>query len=104
MAGCRGSLFRVSRAGRWGGPSASHLWGRGYATEIGRAALQVAFDQLRLDTVVAFTEIHNENSLRVMRRLEMTYVHEIRRPGLVAGSPVVGEDVPFALYKINKRE
>jgi RimJ/RimL family protein N-acetyltransferase len=55
------------------------------ATEIGQATLQVAFVQLGADAVVAFTEVHNENSRRVMERLGMTYVQEIRRPGSSSG-------------------
>ena len=44
------------------------LWGRGFATGIGRAALEFAFDDLNADRVVAFTEAHN--SRRVMERLD----------------------------------
>ncbi|MCG8029062.1 MAG: GNAT family N-acetyltransferase [Candidatus Thiodiazotropha taylori] len=46
-------------------------WGSGYATEGGRAALQVAFDQLNLDEVVSFTAVANRRSRRVMERLGM---------------------------------
>lgn len=79
-----------------------HLWGRGYGTEIGRAALEVAFDLRGVEEVVAFTEVHNTSSRRVMERLGMTYVQQIRRPGLVAGSVGVREDAPFALYRITR--
>jgi [ribosomal protein S5]-alanine N-acetyltransferase len=37
-------------------------WGRGYATEIGRAGLGLAFDDLGAGEVVAFTERHNRRS------------------------------------------
>jgi len=76
------------------------LWGQGYATEIGQAALQVAFDQLGADAVVAFTQVHNKNSRRVIECLGMAYVQEIRRPGLVAGSNTVRDGAPFALYQV----
>ncbi|MCG7893631.1 MAG: GNAT family N-acetyltransferase [Candidatus Thiodiazotropha taylori] len=46
-------------------------WGSGYATEGGRAALQVAFDQLNLEEVVSFTAVGNRRSRRVMERLGM---------------------------------
>ncbi|WP_203660040.1 GNAT family N-acetyltransferase [Actinocatenispora rupis] len=72
--------------------------GRGYATEIGRAGLAHAFGELAATEVVAFTERHNHRSRAVMRRLAMTYVGEIRRPGLLPGRPGVHDDAPFALY------
>jgi RimJ/RimL family protein N-acetyltransferase len=46
-------------------------WGRGYATEGGRAALQVAFDRLNLPEIVSFTANGNSRSRRVMERLGM---------------------------------
>ena len=72
--------------------------GHGYASEIGRAALDVAFDELQAARVVAFTEVHNHASLAVMRRLGMRPRRLIHRPGLVAGAKGVHEHAPFALY------
>jgi RimJ/RimL family protein N-acetyltransferase len=74
------------------------LWGRGYATEIGRAALRFAAEVLDARQVVAFTEVHNVASRAVMERLGMRHDREIRRPGLIAGRPGVHDDAPFALY------
>jgi ribosomal-protein-alanine N-acetyltransferase len=62
-------------------------WGRGYATEIGRAALAFAFGELGADEVVSFTEVHNRRSRAVMERLGFGY----RRDIVVDGEP-------FALY------
>ena len=56
---------------------ASRLWGRGYASEIGRAGLEFAFTELAADEVVAFTEPDNRRSLAVMHRLGMRYVKRI---------------------------
>jgi RimJ/RimL family protein N-acetyltransferase len=50
------------------------LWGNGYATEIGRAALHFAFADLAVAEVVAFTEVANERSVAVMQRLGMHFV------------------------------
>ncbi len=55
------------------------LWGRGYATEIGRAGLAFARDDLGADEVVAFTEPHNLASRAVMEKLGMAYLREFRR-------------------------
>jgi RimJ/RimL family protein N-acetyltransferase len=78
------------------------VWGRGYATEIGRAGLDHAFSILGVEEVVAFTEVHNARSRAVMERLGMRYVRQILRPGLIAGSAAVHKDAPFALYRITR--
>ena len=70
----------------------SELWGRGYASEIGRAALAVAFDELGAREVVAFTEPHNVRSRAVMERIGMTGARPIEHKG-----------VPFVLYTIRPR-
>jgi RimJ/RimL family protein N-acetyltransferase len=48
-------------------------WGRGYATEAGRAAIAFAFAELGLEEIVSFTTEPNERSRRVMERLGMTH-------------------------------
>jgi len=47
-------------------------WGRGYATEAARAALDFGFNRLGLDEIVATTAPANQRSRRVMERLGMT--------------------------------
>ena len=76
------------------------LTGRGYATEIGRAALAWAAEYEPDTPVVAFTEVHNLASRAVMRCLGMRPAGEIRRPGLVEGRPGLYQDAPFALYRL----
>jgi RimJ/RimL family protein N-acetyltransferase len=76
------------------------LWGRGYATEIGVAALDLVDHVLGVDEVIAFTEVHNRRSRAVMERLGMSYRGEIRRPGLVEGTDGIVDDAPFALYTL----
>ena len=79
------------------------VWGRGYATEIGRAGLDYAFSVLgAVEEVVSFTEVHNVRSRAVMERLGMRYVRQILRPGLIAGSSEMRKDAPFALYRITR--
>lgn len=74
--------------------------GRGYATELGRAALAWAAEHRPGDPVVAFTEVHNRASRAVMERLGMRRAGTIRREGLVEGRTGVHPDAPFALYRI----
>ena len=47
-------------------------WGRGYATEAARAALDHGFEKLALAEIVATTVPANQRSRRVMERLGMT--------------------------------
>jgi RimJ/RimL family protein N-acetyltransferase len=62
-------------------------WGRGYATELGAAAVDAAFG-LGIPEVVAFTLPHNAASRRVMEKLSFSYERE-----------VVWADLPHVLYR-----
>lgn len=48
-------------------------WGHGFATEIGRAGLDLGLRRLGLSEIVSFTLPHNAPSRAVMHRLGMTY-------------------------------
>jgi RimJ/RimL family protein N-acetyltransferase len=74
--------------------------GCGYATEIGRAALDWAADHHSGLPVVAFTEVHNRASRAVMERLGMRFDRIIRREGLVEDRDGLHPDAPFALYRV----
>ena len=74
--------------------------GRGYATELGRAAIDWAAQHQPDVAVVAFTEVHNCRSRAVMERLGMHPVGIIRRAGLVEGRSGIQPDAPFALYRL----
>jgi len=49
---------------------ASH-WGKGYAPEAAKLALDYAFRELKLDEVYSFTSLLNEPSQRVMQKIGM---------------------------------
>lgn len=69
-------------------------WGRGYATEVGAAALRFGFEDLRLERILCIVDRDNDRSLAVARRLGFAHwrdmdhprwprgveVHELRRP------------------------
>jgi [ribosomal protein S5]-alanine N-acetyltransferase len=57
-------------------------WGHGYATEMAREALRVAFEVLELDDVVALTTDANTASRAVMERLGMTHEGDVVHAGL----------------------
>lgn len=73
--------------------------GRGYATELGRAAIAWAAEHQPDLPIVAFTEVHNAASRAVMERLGMRSTSIIRRHGLVEGHAGVHPNAPFALYR-----
>lgn len=74
-----------------------------YATEIGRAGLALAFDELGADEVVAFTEVHNRASRAVMVRLGMADAGLIHRPGLSKAKQVCSVQHPSPSTAIEER-
>lgn len=57
-------------------------WGKGYAPEAARAALDFGFDELELDQIVSFTAVGNAKSRRVMEKVGMTESLEFDHPRL----------------------
>ena len=56
-------------------------WGKGYATEVARAALEYGFDTLGLDLIFAITLPGNVASQAVMKRLGLTYRRRVDYKG-----------------------
>ena len=81
--------------------SAAH-WGRGYATEAARAALDDGFERLGLSEIVSFTIRANRRSWRVMERLGMARSPEddFLHPRLPASHPLA----PHVLYRLKRAE
>jgi RimJ/RimL family protein N-acetyltransferase len=73
------------------------FWGRGYASEIGRAGLEFAFDVLQVHAVVSCTVRHNVRSRAVMERIGMRYAGDIRSRGIVEGVDGERDDAPYAV-------
>jgi ribosomal-protein-alanine N-acetyltransferase len=69
-------------------------WGRGYATELGAAAVGYGFDELQLQTIVAYTLVDNRASRRVMEKLGFEYERDVTHANLphvlYRCSPAVG--------------
>jgi RimJ/RimL family protein N-acetyltransferase len=66
-------------------------WGRGLATEIARESVRVAFRDLGLDELVAYTLPHNHASRRVMERAGFVFERDIQHAGL-----------PHVLYRLRR--
>jgi RimJ/RimL family protein N-acetyltransferase len=70
---------------------AADRWGEGLATEMAAEAVRVAFDQLELPDLVAFTLPGNAASLAVMARLGFAYETDVEHAGL-----------PHVLYRLRR--
>jgi RimJ/RimL family protein N-acetyltransferase len=80
------------------------FWGRGYASEIGRAGLAFAFDVLGVKAVVSCTVRHNARSRAVMERIGMRYAGEIRSRGIVEGEEGERDDAPYAVCVMLRKD
>ena len=65
-------------------------WGKGYATEGAKAALQYGFEKLHLQDIVSFTATGNMRSRAVMERIGMHHEanNDFDHPKLPAGHPL----------------
>ena len=48
---------------------AKAYWGRGFATEAGRAFINLGFDELKLSRIVTMVQVGNDASVRVLEKL-----------------------------------
>ncbi len=60
---------------------ASSAWGKGYATEMGRALVRYAFEELGIERLIALIEPGNAASERVAVKIGMRMEREVIRPG-----------------------
>jgi RimJ/RimL family protein N-acetyltransferase len=65
-----------------------NYWGRGYATEAARAAIEDGFTRVGLSEIVALTALGNLASQRVMQRVGMTRTIEFDHPLVAESSPL----------------
>ncbi len=81
---------------------ARSAWGKGYATEAGRAVLDVAFLELLVAELVSFTAESNARSRAVMERLGLTRdpAGDFDHPNIAPGHPLCHH----VLYRITESE
>jgi RimJ/RimL family protein N-acetyltransferase len=79
---------------------AAAFWGRGYATEAARAALEFGFGALGLREIVAMTTVANARSRRVMEKLGMRHdpAEDFLHPSVPEGNAVR----PHVLYRLRR--
>jgi ribosomal-protein-alanine N-acetyltransferase len=71
-------------------------WGRGYATEAARAAVEFGFGVLGLAEILSFTAERNRPSRAVMERLGMVHAENFEHPSIPAGNALR----PHVLYRL----
>ncbi|CAM0117449.1 GNAT family N-acetyltransferase [Rhabdochlamydiaceae symbiont of Dictyostelium giganteum] len=81
--------------------SFSH-WGKGYATEGAKAALEYGFCTLHLKEIASFTTLQNQRSRHVMEKIGMVHYEELDfdHPNLPSDHPLKHH----VLYKLRKKE
>lgn len=76
-------------------------WGKGYASEAARGALEVGFEVLCLPEIVSFTAMNNQRSRAVMERLGMSLSDEtFEHPSIEIGHPLR----EHCLYRLSRDE
>ena len=59
----------------------SSVWGKGYATEMGLALKRYAFEDMRIDRLIALIAPENVASERVAVKIGLRFEKEVFRPG-----------------------
>ncbi len=89
----RGGLRRIEVGGNTeveiGYALMPKFWNHGFATEITKACIEIAFEVIRLDAIVSFTLTTNKSSQRVMKKAGFEYERDI-----------IHADLPHVLYRM----
>ena len=56
-------------------------WGKGYATESGKAFIDYAFNTMNVDSVYAYADEGNENSRKILEKLGLKYINSFEYEG-----------------------
>ncbi|WP_149206405.1 GNAT family N-acetyltransferase [Flavobacterium johnsoniae] len=56
-------------------------WGKGYATEAGKAFVDYAFNEMKVDALYAYADAGNENSRKILEKLGLHYVNSFEHEG-----------------------
>lgn len=72
-------------------------WGKGYATEAGKMAIQLGFEVFGLQRIFAFHDVRNPASGKVMEKMGLTYEGHYRTNRFVKGEFV--DDKCYSIIK-----
>ena len=79
LAGVMEFKYLNQREYEFGFIIAKKFQGQGYATEIGKAQINFAFNELKLQNIFALTNRENISSKNVLNKLKMKYISDINR-------------------------
>lgn len=82
---------------------ARQYWGKGYASEAARRALEFAFDDLALGEVLSFTAVQNNRSRAVMQRLGFINTGRNFEHPLLPAESALREHVLYSLSRTTWR-
>lgn len=51
------------------------FWGKGYATESARAAINYGFEELNLDQIIGIADVENHDSIKVLEKLGLIKIN-----------------------------
>lgn len=56
-------------------------WGKGYATEAGKAFIDHAFNEMKVEAVYAYADEGNDNSRKILEKLDLQFVNSFEHEG-----------------------
>ena len=56
-------------------------WGKGYATEAGKAFIDYAFNLMKVDALYAYADEGNQNSRKILEKLGLQYINSFEYEG-----------------------
>ena len=56
-------------------------WGKGYATEAGKAFIDYAFNIMKVDALYAYADEGNQNSRKILEKLGLQYINSFEYEG-----------------------
>lgn len=56
-------------------------WGKGYATEAGKAFIDHAFSEMKVEAVYAYADEGNDNSRKILEKLGLQFVNSFEHEG-----------------------
>ena len=56
-------------------------WGKGYATEAGKAFIDYAFNEMKVDALYAYADAGNKNSRKILEKLGLKYINSFEYEG-----------------------
>ncbi|WP_456313359.1 GNAT family N-acetyltransferase [Pseudomonas shirazensis] len=56
-------------------------WGKGYATEAGKAFIDYAFNEMKVDALYAYADEGNQNSRKILEKLGLQYINSFEYEG-----------------------